>query len=151
MSAFSHAAGAGLLLLGTLLAVALGGWQFGLGDWYLEERRTQRLEEEGVACRRVTTEKDRTAEDLIGRRITLAQAAARFRRLSAETPAHGGDPLANYPGATKGEKGMRQVISWACDRMLSDRPEEAKAVRSRLEEELRRLLERDAKTHPSAL
>jgi hypothetical protein len=75
--------------------------------------------------------KRRVVEQVVAGRLTLLDGAARFRAL-------GGSSL---PDAEDTEAVCRAVIGWA-GLALSDRPERAGAVLTRLEEELRAHLER---------
>jgi hypothetical protein len=121
----------------------------GLDWWSLPElceevrRGEQQLAEMGAqtqgAIERLRT-RTKVIEDLRAGRLTLVQAAARFRRLNALTPAGGLDLRGHLVGATEEERLCRQVICWA---EAADRPEApsiAEQTRERLEAELQRLL-----------
>jgi hypothetical protein len=83
------------------------------------------LDKHGLALQRLEA-KQRVIADLIGGRLTLFEAAARFRRASG-----GGD----------GEALCRAVIGWA-HLALSDRPERAEVFSEVLENELQAHLAR---------
>jgi len=86
-------------------------------------------------------EKERLAGELIDGRLTLFEAAARFRRLNAEPPAP--PPLAlSYPGDSEEERLCRQVIGWASRRLEKSDPGRANDFAGACEEELRRHKER---------
>jgi hypothetical protein len=135
-----------------LLAMALAGlsqyrpaWagRMGLDWWSLpdlhdEIRRNEEQDaqinrrEQAVIARLVA--KSAVIDDLRSGRLTLARAAAEFRRLNALPPACALDPGECCAG--EGERLCRQVIFWA---MAADR-DQAATSRERLEAELTRLL-----------
>jgi hypothetical protein len=88
-------------------------------------------------------QKDRLAGEVVAGRLTLFEAAARFRRLNDEPPAP--TPLsASFPGDSEEERLCRQVIdfarSWLRQQPGGDR--EADEFAARCEDELRRHKER---------
>ncbi len=85
-------------------------------------------------------EKERIAGELIDGRLTLFEAAARFRRLNAEPPA--APPPLSYPGDSEEERLCRQVIRWASHRLQERDPGRANDRAAAWEEELRRHKER---------
>jgi hypothetical protein len=137
-----------LLLLGTL--AVLGGvrphWaeRLGLGGISLAELRTileaQRrsaevLQKEAVVRRRLLG-KFAITRDLLDGRLTLFQAAARFRELEALTSEYIYYPRTLYPGATDEERLCRQVIVWAHNEAMCITPSQAASLVERLEAEL---------------
>jgi hypothetical protein len=95
-----------------------------------------------VADRRMEG-KNQVTRDLIAGRITLPEAAARFKVLN-ETPA---DCPFNYEnkaeGNSEGERLCRQVINWAVTEVAQTSEAQAQALSQRLEAELQVHLRRD--------
>lgn len=80
--------------------------------------------------------------ELTRRRLTLAEAAGRFRDLNAEAPCRR-HLRANHPGRTEEESVCRHLIAWARGELSGRSPGLADEVAARLEAELERHLERD--------
>jgi hypothetical protein len=86
--------------------------------------------------------RERVVRDVIGRRLSLAQAAARFQELDLASPTFNWKRFrADTPGATDEEKQCRAVIRRVCTTLAED-PGRARAEARRLEEELGELLSR---------
>jgi hypothetical protein len=143
-----------------LLGMALAGlsqyrpaWAAGMGlDWWslpelldelhrCEEQREQLDRSDQVVIARLVA-KSAVIDDLRAGRLTLAQAAASFGRLSVP-------PQRRTPGCgeyvaddRRGERLCRMVIRWA----LAENSARTPALRDRLEQELARLLSEDRGT-----
>jgi hypothetical protein len=135
-----------------LLAMALAGlsqyrpaWAQRMGlDWWTlpdlhdEIRRYEEQDarinrrEQAVIARLVA--KSAVIDDLRSGRLSLARAAANFRRLNALPPACALDPGEGHAG--EGERLCRQVILWA----MAANPKQAETSRERFEAELTCLL-----------
>src|SRR5262249_25337141 len=88
-----------------------------------ESLRRNALREEAVAA-------------LVAGRMTLLEAAARYRALAQETPGYHWEQFRlGYPGASDEERHCRQVIA-AVQARLRDKPDETAEVVARLEAEL---------------
>jgi hypothetical protein len=83
--------------------------------------------------------KDEVAREVIAGRMTLAEAAARFRTIDASRPPHLPVHLDVVPGSSDEERICRQVIAYV-ENNLEGRPDRD-AVLARLEADLRRHLE----------
>jgi hypothetical protein len=124
----------------------------GLDWWSLPELHAQlrRCEQEQAALGQVgatvvarAAAKERVSADLRAGRLTLLQAAVRFRALGAAPSCPGVDLRGHYAGATEDERTCRQVISWVAGAVAQDEsPDASEEVRRRLEAELANLLER---------
>jgi hypothetical protein len=105
----------------------------------LEEshRRREELDHRREVLLRRIAAKEQVVAELVAGRLTLLQAAARFRDLKEEPPDMADPP--GYPcGCSEGERLCREVMAWA-DGWLAERaPQRAAAVAARLEAELRR-------------
>jgi hypothetical protein len=81
-------------------------------------------------------EKDRVVGDVAAGRLTLSEAAARFRELNRAEPAAVRDARrATYPAGSEDERCCREVIGWMRG-WLRDHPEADGGVSGRLEAEL---------------
>ena len=112
-----------------------------------EVRRGEALSARLAEVPRTRAAKNRIALDLIARRVTLAEAAARFRELDGKTM----DPQTYarilrlyYAGASDEERVCRKVIRHAME-MVKKQPEVAGALVGRLEAELKEHLARRGK------
>src|SRR5262249_23106359 len=84
-----------------------------------------------------------TVEGVIAGRLTLREAAARYRALARGNPDFPWETFhRTYAGASEEERFCRQVID-AVQKELRDQPDEAARVVARLVAELEELLERD--------
>jgi hypothetical protein len=105
----------------------------------LEETRLrgEELDRRREALLRRIAAKERVVAELVAGRLTLLQAAARFRDLKGEPP-----DLAAPPGlacgCSEGERLCREVMAWADGWLAEQAPQRAAAVAARLEAELRR-------------
>jgi len=84
--------------------------------------------------------KAHVTDEVLTGRLTLLQAAARFRRLDAQEPASKVDLRQHFAGATEEERLCRQVIQWATAAAQDVSPTAAAPTRARLEAELAGLL-----------
>jgi hypothetical protein len=112
--------------------------------------RTARLETPAEVARKVgaldrrIAEKDRLAAEVVGGRLTLLEAAARFRRLNHDDPP--AVPLdVYYPGDSEEERLCRQVIAYVGARLRGCDPDVAGGLLAPYEEELRCHKERHGK------
>jgi hypothetical protein len=84
--------------------------------------------------------KEQTTQELLAGRLTLVQAAARFRVLNASATGEARDLTLYLDGATDEERLCRQVIGWAKGARAIRSPEAGEQTCQRLEEELAGLL-----------
>jgi hypothetical protein len=125
------------LVLAIGLVAALAGGLLVLGELGEEPRKGDELARHGEHLLRHINAKSEVVAELLGGRLTLLQAAARFRDLE-ETPP---DRLAvpRLPGgAADGERHCRAVMRWVDNWLKVQAPEQAAGMAARLEEELRR-------------
>src|SRR5262249_23603605 len=101
----------------------------------------QDLERRNAAVIDRITAKDQVADEVIAGRLTLVEAAARFRDLNAVPPDHPDPYRTTYPGGSDREKLCRQVISWVAS-ATGRAQAEARALVACLEAELEDLLGR---------
>jgi hypothetical protein len=143
-----------IALLGTAL-LALSHYRpawasrYGLDWWSLPEMHEQiRSGEQALLDKQADCEaveariavKAEVIDALVAGRLTLAEAAARFRKLNASAGAPPTAVKGAFPGATEEERLCRQVISWTT---CVGSYESAHQTRERLEAELGRLLAQD--------
>ncbi len=138
-----------LVSLACGLAFALlgvpGGWSGGPGDGFLadvlaEAERGSRLDELSGAYARRIFAKHGLVEDVIAGRLSLRQAAARFRDLNEQPPAFDRERfLSLYPGADDDERHCREVLAWVLDQSQGNLDTDLAA---RLETELQAVLDR---------
>jgi hypothetical protein len=100
-----------------------------------------------VVVRRILA-KTEAVQELLAERLTLMQAAARFRDAESTGPA-GWEPdrPATGDGQTDGERQCRAVIAWVRGWLTVHRPAEATEVVARLETELQRSRAPDGVVH----
>ncbi|HKI33340.1 MAG TPA: hypothetical protein VKA46_15915 [Gemmataceae bacterium] len=123
--------------------------RLGLDWWSLPElqERVRRGEQEmaemdprlDAAAARMAA-KEQTTQDLLAGRLTLLQAAARFRAHNASPPRLAADLADHIAGATEEERLCRQVIGWAKGAAATTSPGAGERTRQRLEAELAGLL-----------
>jgi hypothetical protein len=147
--------GAGLLavLAACCLALALSrgtdSWAPPALDGTDPDAGDRELDELSRAVQRRTAEKERMAAQVAEGRLTLPDAAARFRDLDRQPPPFYWDQFRHeYPGRSDEERHCREVISYV--RALQDGPDRGAAVAARLEAELRDLLDRGDLRLPKA-
>ena len=137
----------GFLGTGLLARLGIEGWDLPGSLDMLEEARereeTLATKVELAKARRATL--DRVARDLLAGRLTLSQAAGRFRDLLADCEALWAHLAEEVPGRTEEERLCRYVIGWATS--LLDRDREA-VVRASLEAELESRLSREGVLAP---
>jgi chorismate mutase len=137
---------AGLLIL-TGLGVAATGPDLVLGNPFTETREAQQnmrqavevskeLDERDQAVLRRMAERQQIAREVADGRLTLHQAAARFRLLNSEEAACRGGLAFAFPGRTEEERLCRQVIAWTRGAFVGQPTEHAERVINRLKAEL---------------
>jgi hypothetical protein len=104
-----------------------------------QRQRGEELADQEVRLHSRLRGKERVARDLAQGRLTLTQAAARFRELSAGTPEVQDAIDRVFRSGSEGEKLCRYVILWT-ERALEESPETARATGERLRAELDELL-----------
>jgi hypothetical protein len=119
------------LFPGLAAAVGLDLWNVpaALNALGRESELERRLDEQGRAVRRRMAAKDEVAREAVKGRLTLLEAAARFRDLDADAPEayrRGWRFLAE--GSSDEERYCRQVLGYA-ERALHGRPGQAAALR----------------------
>jgi hypothetical protein len=130
---------AGLLSTSVYLLLSLARWPAGdLEALTLLGQREGALEQRLESCRCLTAGKTRTAAELIAGRVTLRQAAERFRELNALVE-DGNDEVVGRYLLVQGEEALfRNVLRWAEVELHQRGDEATKAkVLSRLKEEYR--------------
>jgi hypothetical protein len=139
------------LVSGPLIAVAVGLTYFGVRiDSRLgmrigepgtpeptldENLRTEELERRRQLLLRRYVAKEQAVRELLAGRLTLLQAAARFRDAEAAVPVGWGPPCTDS-GPTKGKRLCWDVITWARGWLAENQPAQATEVITRLEAEL---------------
>lgn len=107
------------------------------------DRENQRGEELKAVQRDLSRKlvvKNQAIRELIDGRLSLAEAVARFRALSEESPSAVEKIRESYPAASLGGSVCRQVLSWAEFEVHWSSPECETEVMARLEEEARGIL-----------
>jgi hypothetical protein len=117
------------LLLGSAALLGVGRYaapalcmSLGLDWWNLtelyralraeHERKADYLRREAVLLDRIAA-KGRVTGDLLGGRLDLLQAAARFKALNGSPTDESTAPRVLFPGGSEGEMLCRQVLEWA--------------------------------------
>jgi hypothetical protein len=98
-------------------------------------------EDRTLACFRAAEAKEQTVRDLLARRLTLVEAADRFRQVNVGLSGSGNRFLGLFPGRTDEERLCRQVISWAYGELAQRAPDEAEMAAVLLELELQEHLD----------
>jgi hypothetical protein len=132
------AVGAGLVYIGADLLSRLGR---DFGELAALQRRldeSARRDEEldghrEVYLRRIVV-KEQAVGELLAGRLTLPQAAARFRDVEEALPVTWGPPCCAASGSAEGERWCREVMAWVQTQHGEDLP----ALAARLEADLRR-------------
>jgi hypothetical protein len=142
------------LFLSTVLATAAsvypeGAVALGVDFWNLpalerqmaeSERYSAELDEWGQAiCTRLES-KHRVTLDLLAGRLSLLQAAVRFRDLNAGGRHNPADLRNFFPGRSEAERVCRQVVCWVSEDSQATDPEQGLFLHGRLEKELQQLL-----------
>jgi hypothetical protein len=129
------------LVLGTSYLACKGrGWLGGEGK---AQRQADELDLQLLGWKQRGEARDEVVRDLQARRITLLEAAARFRQLDHTKPDFNWEAFRQcHPGRCDDERHCRHVIAWAKS-ALSTRPSEAAELVARLEAELQEHLRRD--------
>jgi hypothetical protein len=135
-----------LIVLGlgyAALAASRPSWATaaGLDLWNLRDLE-QELAAEQCICEEMSRQqsvvvqrsaaKEEVLHELVDDRLSLLQAAAKFRRFTVEPAEYPGKGPEYLPGNTEGERYCREVLEWA-----KSEPEE---IQSRLESELEAVL-----------
>jgi hypothetical protein len=136
--------GAGLCLLrpGWLAAVGLDFGDVGatMSGYTDELERGRGLDEAREEILGRVKGRERVVQEAIDRRLTLVEAAARFRELDRADPSFLWDSFRVLrPGASDEERQCQSVIEWVSGMLVND-PGRARAESRRLEEELQAVL-----------
>jgi hypothetical protein len=95
-------------------------------------------------CGQSADAKDRLTGEVIAGRLSLPEAAARFRALEAGRPNRYCRTRTDlFPGGSEGERYCRAVITRVVNRLHAEDPAREQEVSARVEAELRDLLARD--------
>jgi hypothetical protein len=103
-----------------------------------------KLQERAAMGYRHAQAKRAVVTELLADRLTLVEAAARFRELDADLPETRDRLLQAYPGVSYEEALCRQVIGHARGELEVRAPEQMRSVVARLEAELQAHLESEA-------
>jgi hypothetical protein len=153
MKRLSHMLVCSLLILGALAGLcrfqpewlAPAGLDFGdvpatMRRYAEQVKRGKRLDEALEDGLDRIEARQRVVRDVIDRRLSLAEAAARFQELDLASPTFNWERFrAETPGATDEERQCRAVLRHVCSELAED-PGRAQAEGRRLEAELRELL-----------
>src|SRR5262249_45319578 len=101
------------------------------------------LERRRQAQQQRLTARHQVAADVIAGRLSLLEAAARFRDLNAQEPAIAAAFTRSHPDRSPEECLCRQVIGQVESDLAEQSPKRAAELRTRLEAELRGHLHRD--------
>jgi hypothetical protein len=147
--------GTTVALLSAIAGLTCNGHRWWCGNDWLDVRASfhdlheaQRLGEEKdavlAALYEVHVARQAVLADLVARRLTLREAAARFRDLAQDTPDYPWYLLrASFPGPTDDERFCHQVIRHVQSYVSVVRPDEEAEVVARLEAELEACREPD--------
>jgi hypothetical protein len=142
---FACAVAAPAILLGACALKPDWAARFGLDVWTLPEMGEQveqgrdkeaRIDELLQLVRAREGGRERVDDDLLGGRIGLLEAAARYHDLNASGPEDGRELLPCFPGDSDEERCCRQVIQRIGARLRRESPGEAQRVTDALEAEL---------------
>jgi hypothetical protein len=133
----------GLLVCALLWAPGLGQdfWREPLRSMAEEQARGEKLDASLAAARRQQAAKRAILADVTAGRLTLPEAAARFRDVDRQSPWFFWDGFRLNPGASDDERHCREVIT-QLRATMAEFPATEGAAR-RLEAELEELLRRD--------
>jgi hypothetical protein len=130
---------AGLGYFGAVIASRL---ELGIGEPRTPEpaldqyRRTEELERRRQLILRRYLVKEQAVRELLAGRLTLLQAAARFRNAEMAVPVDWGPPRPDGSGPAERERLCRNVRVWARHWLEEHQPEKVVEVTARLEAEL---------------
>jgi hypothetical protein len=143
------ACASGLVLIGAGLTLAQPGWTTELvpdlcelpREWRVlevEARRTADLDNSQAALLQRIEAKAQVVEELIEQRLTLLEAAARFRDLDNRPPSFHWDSFrAGVPGATDDEKHCHEVLDAMQSLLFGGDACHAASLKAQLEDVLR--------------
>jgi hypothetical protein len=127
-----------LFAAGACLPLGLARWSAGdLMTLALQGQLDGALEQRLAACQRLTDGKARAAAELIAGRITLRQAAERFRELNALVDDGNDDVVGPYRVVSREEALWRNVLVWVRAELRQRRDQAAAEVLARLGVEYR--------------
>jgi hypothetical protein len=135
----------GLGALATLAVLIAAGsvmvlWLVGQDcEWGQDEARGQALTRRQQAVTRSLEAKERVVEAVVAGRLTLPQAAERFRQLHKQLDEK--DQMVGRDPRLEEEAFCRNVIRWVAAHLSKKRPEDVDRVTAALEAELRRYLQ----------
>jgi hypothetical protein len=110
-----------------------------------EQRRQADLDEQEERALRHVAQRHEVVDRLIGGRLSLLEAAARFRDLTVDSPECLRYLRNRFPGASDEECFCRQVIGWVEIELKDRSPADVPRVVGRLEAELQEHRSRDGK------
>jgi hypothetical protein len=113
------------------------------GHWQREQLRSDSLDKAGQQVSYLFTRRMQVCQELEDGRLTLPEAAARFRAIDGTVSASLSRKYATYPGSSEGERLCRKVIDYVEILYPADKADAAplRILRARLEAELQRLLD----------
>ena len=116
-------------------------------EWQEKAARAAQHREAQDHRKRITLQRIKAKEDVVGEllngRLSLLQAARRFKDLN-ETPITCQDDYrSHYPGQSDGEKACRQVLDWLLFAQTEYPRDQQEALLHRFEDELREHLQRN--------
>jgi hypothetical protein len=121
---------------------AIDAWSSPWGDLAKEDGRSKALDQAWADTLRRMEEKPALARSLAGGRLTLLEAAARFRDLDRGASDFNVEEFRHtYPGASDDERHCREAIAWVREEVLPDAPQ-AEAIAQCLEAELQYHIDR---------
>jgi hypothetical protein len=132
------------VLLGVVAMTAREKWRRTMDDPVRRHRqRGEELEQRTRAVIGRLERKEKIVKALLAGRLTLLQAAARFRALNEGPPAFGWDQFRDaMPGGSDDERHCHEVIEFAYHVVSHDDPHRAAELREGLRAELRQHLGR---------
>ena len=103
--------------------------------------RQEMLDEHSRVLQQRLDAKEGVMQELLAGRLTLLQAARRFKDLNETPVTCQNDYRSRFPGRSDGEKVCRQVLQWLEGYLLGLPSEQAQTLRRRFADELREHLE----------
>jgi hypothetical protein len=117
-------------------------------EFLLELSRRETLEQHDEVIQRVSAGKHQVTAEVLAGRLTLREAAERFRQLDALLDDRAGEARGLAPRARTEEERCRYVLHWVAS-AGPEEPARAASVVARLEEEYRQRFGRDPEPPPT--